>query len=255
MNKIVKYVLIDLLKNKIILGYAIFLCVLSMSIFNLGENPAKGILSLLNTVLIFIPLVTIIFSTIYLYNSSEFIELLLTQPLKRTTILISEFIGLTASLLVAVLIGIGIPVFLFDGSSAGVWLLGTSLFLTVIFTALAFSATVKSRDKSRGIGISILVWFYFALIYDGLVLLILFSFSDYPLEKPMIALSAFNPIDLARIAILLRLDVSALMGYTGAIFKEFLGNGYGVGFTIGALLLWATLPLWRALSVFKNKDI
>lgn len=255
MKKIIKYVMIDLLKNRIIIGYAVFLFILSVSIFNLGSDPAKGILSLLNVVLIFVPLVSIIFATIYLYNSAEFIELLLTQPIKRTTILLSEFIGLAASLLVAVFIGIGIPVLLFDGSAAGLWLLFASLMLTVIFAALAFAAAVKTRDKSKGIGISILLWFYFALIYDGLVLLILFTFSDYPLEKPMIVLSAFNPIDLARIAILLKLDVSALMGYTGAVFKEFLGSTTGVGFIIVALLLWMLLPLWRAVKVFKTKDI
>jgi Cu-processing system permease protein len=255
MSKIIKYVLIDLLRNKIVAGYALFLFILSMSIFNLGADSAKGILSLLNVVLILIPLVTIIFSTIYLYNSSEFIELLLTQPLKRKTILLSEFIGLTASLLLAVMAGIGIPVLLFDGSSAGLWLVLVSVFLTIIFSAMAFSATMKARDKSRGIGISILIWFYFALIYDGLVLLILFSFSDYPLEKPMIALSSLNPIDLARIAILLELDVSALMGYTGAVFKEYLGTATGVGFIVAALLTWAVLPLWRAVAVFNKKDI
>jgi Cu-processing system permease protein len=255
MNKIIKYIIIDLLRNKIVIGYTVFLLILSASIFNLGADPSKGILSLLNIVLIFVPLVSIIFSTIYLYNSSEFIELMRTQPLKRKTILLSEFAGISSALLLAVFIGVGIPVIIFDGSNAGWWLIIAALFLTIIFVALAFWASVATRDKSKGIGTSILLWFYFALIYDGLVLFILFSFSDYSLEKPMLAMCALNPIDLARIAILLKLDVSALMGYTGAVFQQFFGSSEGVIFVVCALVIWAVLPCWRAFALFKKKDL
>ena len=255
MKNIIKYIILDLLRNKIVIGYTIFLFILSASIFNLGADSSKGILSLLNIVLIFLPLVSIIFSTIYLYNSSEFIELMLTQPLKRRTILLSEFTGVSAAMLLAVFIGVGIPVIIFDGSTAGWWLIIASLVLTIIFIALAFYASIETRDKSKGIGISILLWFYFALIYDGLVLFLLFGFSDYPLEKPMIALCALNPIDLARIAILLKLDISALMGYTGAVFQDFFGSSEGIIFVICALMLWAVLPCWRAFALFNKKDM
>jgi Cu-processing system permease protein len=44
----------------------------------------------------------------------------------------------------------------------------------------------------------------FALIYDGLVLLILFTFSDYPLEKITLAVvCAETRFDLGRIFIML----------------------------------------------------
>jgi len=97
----------------------------------------------------------------------------------------------------------------------------TGMLLSVIFVSIALLASVKTRDKARGIGLSILLWFYFSIIFDGLVLFILFQFQDYPLEKPMIIFSFLNPIDLGRIQILLKMDISALMGYTGAIFKDF----------------------------------
>ena len=255
MVKILKYVLIDLFKNRIIIAYAVFLFILSVSIFNLSGDSSKGILSLLNVVLLFLPLVSIIFSAIYFYNSAEFTELLLTQPMKRTTILLSQFTGLCISLMAAVLAGIGIPVLLFDTSAAGLWLLFISLFLTIIFAAIATCTVIKIRDKAKGIGTSILLWFYFSLIYDGLVLFFLFSFTDYPLEKPMIIISLLNPIDLARIAILLKLDTAALMGYTGAVFKEFFDTTAGVAVIIIALLLWGILPICRAIAIFKRKDI
>lgn len=54
--------------------------------------------------------------------------------------------------------------------------------------ALAFLITVKVEDKVRGLGVSILLWLIFSMMYDGLVLLLASAFVDYPLEKPMLAL-------------------------------------------------------------------
>jgi Cu-processing system permease protein len=125
----------------------------------------------------------------------------------------------------------------------------------MIFSSLAFFASVKTRDKARGIGAVLLLWFYFALIYDGLILLILFTFSDYPLEKLTLLLSSLNPIDLGRIFIMLKMDISALMGYTGALYKDFFGSGSGILFTIVIMLLWAAIPLWLAVRAFKRKDL
>ena len=127
--------------------------------------------------------------------------------------------------------------------------------LTLVFSSLAFLASVKSRDKARGIGLARLIWFYFALIYDGLILLILFTFNDYPLEKLTVILSSLNPIDLGRIFIMLKMDVSALMGYTGALYKEFFGSSAGMLYTTGIMLLWIAIPLILAARSFKRKDL
>jgi Cu-processing system permease protein len=219
------------------------------------EDGSKAILSLLNIVLIVLPLVSMVFTTIHYYNSYEFIELMLSQPMSRTRILLSEYFGVCFSLLSAFWIGVGVPVLLFAADATGFALLFTGTALTIVFTSIAFFASVKSKDKARGIGFALLLWFYFALIYDGLVLLILFNFSDYPLEKFTLLLSAFNPIDLGRIFIMLQMDISALMGYTGALYKDFFGSGNGVLFTAGVMLVWAILPLWLALRSFRRKDM
>lgn len=255
MTKLLRYVVYDILRSKVIIAYTLFLFVVSLSLFQLEENDSKAILGLLNIVLIVVPLIGMIFTTIHYYNSYEFIELMLSQPLSRKKILLSEFGGVAVSLLSAFFIGVGIPVLLFASNETGITLLLTGGALTVIFASIAFLASVKARDKARGIGFALLLWFYFALIYDGLVLLILFSFSDYPMEKFTLLLSALNPIDLARISIMLKMDISALMGYTGALYKDFFGSSKGIIFTAGIMALWAALPLWWALASFKKKDM
>lgn len=255
MLKLSRYVLYDILRSKVVIAYTLFLFLVSLSLFQLEENNSKAMLSLLTIVLIVVPLISMIFSTIHYYNSYEFIELMLSQPLSRTRILLSEFGGVALSLLSAFFIGVGIPVLFFAFDETGLSLLFTGGSLTLIFTSIAFLASVKARDKARGIGAALLLWFYFALIYDGLVLMILFSFSDYPMEKFTLLLSALNPIDLGRIFIMLKMDVSALMGYTGALYKDFFGSGTGVLFTMVIMMTWIILPLYLALSLFKKKDL
>ena len=253
--KLSKYVLYDILRSKIILAYTLFLFIISISMFQMEENSSKAMLSLLNIILIVLPLVSLIFATIHYYNSYEFIELMSSQPMSRTRILLSEFAGVSISLLSAFFLGVGIPVLLFSPDATGFALLFTGMSLTLVFTSIAFLASVTARDKARGIGFALLLWFYFALIYDGLVLLILFSFSDYPLEKLTLLLSALNPIDLGRIFIMLKMDVSALMGYTGALYKDFFGSGTGILFTTGIMVLWIIIPLWLAVRKFRKKDL
>jgi len=236
-------------------AYTLFLLLISFSIFNLEDNSAKGLLSLLNIILIIVPLVSILFSAIYVYNSAEFLELLVSQPLKRRTIWLSIFSGLAFSLALSFFIGVGIPVMLYEFTATGLIMLLVGLLLSVIFVAIAMLATVKTRDKAKGIGIAILLWLYFSVLFDGMVLFILFQFADYPLEKIMIGISAFNPIDLSRILILLKMDVSALMGYTGAIFKDFFGTTVGFLIALSVMLGWVIFPAWLSLRQFSRKDL
>jgi Cu-processing system permease protein len=255
MLRLSKYIVYDILRSKIIIAYTLFLFVVSMSLFRLDEDGNRALISLLTIVLLVVPLVSMIFSTIHYYNSYEFIELMLAQPLSRTKILLNEYAGVAVSLNAAYLIGVGVPVVIFSSGETGIALLIIGVLLTLAFTSISFFASVKSRDKARGIGAAILLWFYFALIYDGLVMLILFSFSDYPMEKFTLLLSALNPIDMGRIFILLKMDTSALMGYTGALYKDFFGSGWGLMFTFGAMLLWIIIPLAGAVLTFKRKDL
>ena len=255
MKKIIKYVLLDILRNRMLIGYTVLLFAITMTMLFLGDNETKVLLSLLNIILIVLPLVSIVFSTIYYYNSVEFIELLVCQPIRRTAILLSIYAGLALSLLIAFGVGVGLPLLAMDHSFTAVLLVLIGVLLTAIFSALAILGSVRMRDKARGIGIAILAWFYFSLLYDGLVLFLLFQFSDYPLEKPSIVLGALNPIDLGRIMLLLRLDSSAMMGYTGAVFQEFFGSAGGMLVAVGLLVLWMALPLWAAVRRFNRKDL
>jgi len=71
----------------------------------------------------------------------------------------------------------------------------------------------------------------------------------------MVGVSALNPVDLARVLILLKMDVSAMMGYTGAVFKDFFGNNWGVLIAGMIMIAWAFFPLLFSMRKFNHKDL
>jgi Cu-processing system permease protein len=253
--RLLKYVLLDILKNRMVLFYTLFLLATSFGLFSMSGDATKGIASLLNIVLLVSPLLSLIFSTIYFYNSYEFIELLSAQPIQRKTILYSQYWGLCISLIVALLIGLGIPLMIFAPGKAALSLLIVSCGLTMAFVSLALLAAVLTRDKARGIGLSLLLWFYFTFIYDAMMLMIMFAYIDYPMETITLTMISLNPIDLARVIVLLQLDVSALMGYTGAMLQELFSSGKGVGLASSVMLIWIIAPLTLAVRIFNKRDL
>lgn len=253
--RIVKYVIYDILRSRIAVAYTIFLLLASVGLFNIGGDSGRGLVSLLSIVLMLVPLMSVVFSTVHFYNSYEFIELLSSQPLRRDTILLAEYLGVAGALSVAFIIGVAAPVAIYDGTQSGLYLVAAGLMLTLIFAAIAFLSAVCTRDKARGIGVAMLIWLFFTLIYDAFVLFVLVTFQDYPLEKPAIAMVALNPVDLARVMVLLQMDISALMGVTGAVMKEFFGNIAGIIAVVAALAFWMFVPLCLAVRIFRRRDL
>ncbi len=223
--------------------------------FQLDSDTSKVVLSLLNILLIVIPLVSVVFTTIHFFNSYEFIEMMLAQPVNRKIIFMSEYIAVSFSMVIAFVAGVGLPMLYYGAGAGALNLMLSGIILSLVFVSLAFLASVLTRDKARAIGIALLFWFYFVLIYDAFILWIVYNYSDYPLEKVTLAMVSLNPVDLARILMILKLDVSALMGYTGAFYKEFFGSSTGFIFSIVMLMLWVIIPLAIALRIFKRKDL
>ena len=255
MNKVLKYAALDILKNKIVIAYTVMLALFAWSAFSLEDNAAKGILTLLNIILLTVPLVSVLFSTIYVYNSSEFIELLVSQPIKRSKIWTALFIGLSLALVLAYIVGAGIPLLIFADLGTALMMIVAGSMLSIIFVAVAFLCSILTRDKAKGVGISLIVWLYFSLLFDGLVLFLFFQFADYPIEKIVVGLSALSPVDMCRILILLRLDVAAMLGMTGAVFKDNFGSGGGLLLSFGILALWIIIPFIISLKKFRKKDL
>lgn len=259
MLKVLKYSFFDLIRSSWSYVYFFFYLLLGVVLLFLNHDLSNAIITLMNVIIILVPLIGTIFGVMYFYSSREFSQLLLAQPVKRSSIFLGQYLGVAISLSLSLLLGLGIPFAAYGlFASAVIWdffmLLITGTFLTFIFTALAFNIGLSHENKIKGFGLAILVWLLLAVVYDGVFLISLVYFQEYPLDKFSLFASMFNPIDLSRILILLKLDISALLGYTGAVFKQFFGSGFGVLASFSVLSLWVILPVWRIARVSAKKD-
>lgn len=239
--------------------YFLFYLLLGVVLLFLNNDLSKAVITLMNVIIILVPLIGTIFGIMYHYDSREFTELLLAQPIKRSSIFLGQYFGVATSLSMSLIIGLGLP-FVFYGLfySSAIWdftlLLITGTFLTFIFTALAFMIGLSNENKIKGFGYAILLWLFMAVIYDGIFLMSILYFSDYPLDNFSLIAILTNPIDLSRVLILLKLDISALLGYTGAVFQRFFGTSFGTVLSGILLLLWVIIPTFFIWRIAKRKD-
>lgn len=249
----------DALRSRWIAVYTLFFLLATEGLLRFSGDGAKAVLSLSSAALIVVPLVTLVLSTIYVYNAREFTELLLAQPIRRSTLFSGLYLGLAVPMAAGFVAGVGLPLLIRGGGDpaqrgAVIALLAVGLLLTFVFTAIAFAIALGTDDRLRGLGVALGLWFVVALLYDGMVLVVVAMFGDYPIERALLGLTFANPVDLARVVLLLKLDVAALMGYTGAVFQRFFGGPLGITLAFAALILWAVVPYALGTRQFRRKD-
>lgn len=256
---VVRYELRNVARSRWLLAYTLFFLVATEALLRFGGGGSKALLSLMNVVLLLVPLVGTVFGTMYLYDAREFTELLLAQPVRRDQLYVGLYLGLALPLSGGFVAGIATPFLVHGVDDPGQWrllatLALTGVALTCVFVALAFVIAIRSEDRVKGLGAAVGVWLLFSLLYDGLVLLAVLLLGDYPLERPLLGLMLANPVDLARVLLLLQFDVSALMGYTGAVFEKFFGGGGGIAVAATALAAWVAAPVILGVRAFRKRD-
>ncbi|MHB1311632.1 MAG: ABC transporter permease subunit [Gemmatimonadaceae bacterium] len=248
----------DLSRNRWIVAYALAFLGIAEGLFWFGGTGPQVLLSLLNIVLLVLPLVALVFGTIHVYASREFVELLLAQPVPRRQLFAGLYLGLAIPLAGAFVVGAGIPFAIHarQGASLGgvAALLTAGVTLSLSFAAIATWIALKTDDRLKGVGLALGAWLVATVVYDGVVLGAAAAFGNYPLERPLLALMMANPVDLARVLVLTQLDVSALMGYTGALFEHTFGTALGTAVSVAALMVWCAVPLGLAERRFRNRD-
>lgn len=258
-RRVARYEASNVLRSRWVITYALFFLAATEGLLRFTGGSDRALLSVASIVLFVAPLVTIVYGTVYLYGAREFTELLLAQPVRRWHVFAGLYLGLSVPLSAALAAGVALP-FAFHGvddpAARGSLLLLVlaGVALTGIFTAFAFLIALHFEDRLRGLGAAIGLWLVLGLFYDGLVLFLAALLADHPMEKPILALVLANPLDLARVLLLLRFDIAALMGYTGAVFQRFFAGGAGMAASGAALVLWLAAPLVLGARAFRRKD-
>lgn len=258
MLKVFRYSFLDLLRSRWTLIYFLFFALASGGLTYLNGDGDQVIISLLNVVILLVPLVSMIYGLMYLYQVQDYVELLLAQPLSRRSVFSGYFGGLAAALSLAAVLGLAVPLLFVRAQAllepAWLLLLTLTVVLSLIFAALAAGLVLRYDNRLKGFGWGLFLWLILAVLYDGVFLVLLMSFQAYPLEKLALVLTLLNPIDMARTLLIFQLDYSALMGYTGAVFTKFLGSGWGSFTLSGAFLVWVVVPIGLFLRRARRRD-
>lgn len=257
--QIAGYGLRDLARNRWVLAYGLFFAIACGLLLRLEGTTPRAMLSLLNVVILLIPLTTIVFGTIYWHGAREFNELLLAQPVSRSRLFHGLFASLVAPLSAAFVIGVTVPLVLsrgFAGDNARliVLMLAAGVGLTVVFGALAVLIGGLVEDRLKAAGVALGTWLVLSVVYDAVVLLAGVRFAAWPLERALLAATFANPVDLARVLLVMQLDSSILLGHTGAVFTRVLGTSAGAAAALAGLAAWMLVPGLFALRAFRRRD-
>lgn len=246
----------DGLRSRLVYGFGGFFLLAGWGLYRLGGGGDKLVLSLLSLTLALVPLVCLVFGAASVYQSRRFIELMLAQPVPRGTLFRAVYLGLALPLALAWLLGC-LPWLVFAGGASPVALLlfcVTGIGLGLACCSLALLLALAVDNRLRGLGLALGLWLLLVLAWDALVLAVAYTFADWPLEGVILGLCLVNPVDLARVLVLLQFDLGALMGYTGAVFKLFFQSATGTALALASLGLWITVPLLMAGRIFRKKD-
>jgi Cu-processing system permease protein len=259
MMAVLRFCLKDLLRSRFIAAYFLFHLAAGFFLMRYAPTASAGLGALLSLVLFLGPLCSIVFGTLYFYQARGFQELMLAQPVGRVALLAGQGLALAIAFVSAFGLGLGISTVAagFIGSDdlalLGLFLGGGAL-LHLCFLALAFLIALSIDDRLKGFSTSLVVWLILVFFYDGALLAAVTAFSDYPLDRFTIGAILLNPVDLERILVLMQLDASALLGYTGAVFRRFFGTSLGIAAALLAMTAWVAAPTGLFFWRLRSKD-
>lgn len=211
--------------------------------------------SLLDLVLIVVPLAGLVLGTTRVHHARDVIELLLAQPVSRKRVFFSLWLRDTVPLALAIAVGVIAP-FAWHRSlgTMPLALAGAAASLAVISQTLAYVIALRQDDRVRALVWALAVWLTIAVLWDALLLFLALLLADRPIEGTMLALLASNPVDLVRVLMLLGSDAAAMLGYTGAVVSRALGTATGRAALGTILAAWLVVPIWVAARQFGRKD-
>lgn len=253
-NTLFRYESVALAKSRWLWIYLVAFNLILFSLRYFSNDPQQLFVSTMNSVLFFHSIGLLLFSTLSWQNNSEFISLILTQPIARRTVFwarLSAFclsIGLSTGLSLMIQMGPSLQ------ADESLRLLLSQTVIEIIFTGIGFLLAIQIQDRLKAMAIAAAVVLFFCLILDGLNLWIIINYSVYPLEKLILGLSSLNPLTLLKYQNLANDESSLWIGYSGLLLRRAWETGFIKAVSSLALLLWIVTPVSVAWMRFKRKD-
>jgi Cu-processing system permease protein len=228
------------------------------------QDFARTAASLVQVVLLLVPLASLVFGVMALAPEPGAAELLFSQPVPRHAILGGKVLGLFLALVAAQAIGFGAAgLVLFsrvggDGLGAFLGVAGGSVVLTAVSlsAAAAIAAGETSLRRARNLAAALVVWFVAVVLFDVAALGVASLLPSGPASRVVMVGAILNPIDAVRTATLLSVEGTTAFGAASLAFLRFTGGAAGATVWLGASMIgWIVLPLTLAVARLSRADI
>jgi len=219
--------------------------------------------SLVQLVLLLVPLTALTFGALALTAERGGAEMLYSQPVSRTRILVGRFLGLWLALSAAQLLGFGAAGLVVnreagsEGVGAFLVVAGMSIGLTTVFLSIAaLLAQGRSGRRARVLATALVVWFVAVVLYDVAVLGIASLLRSGTASRLLITAALLNPVDAARTAALMWIEGTAAFGAASLALLRFTG-GPAAAFLLLACsgVIWSVAPLVLAARRLSRADV
>ncbi len=258
-------------RNRWVISFALLFAGLTLGLGYFGmvtsgyagfQDFVRTAASIVNTGGFLIPLFALVLGVVSFVTHPEYLELLVTQPISRTRVLVGRYLGLCLTVLGAAGLGFGLPgavIAMAAGTEGALRYLAVIVYLGLLamaFTGIALLVTLLAKRRQVALGIALGVWIFFELVYGLLMLGSTLYLPEKVLKTSLLIGLLGNPVDLARVLSLLHIGGPQLFGPAGATLVKLTGSPT-VATLVGVvgLLLWVVVPLLVAVQLFKHQDL
>jgi Cu-processing system permease protein len=253
--------------------FAVVFAALSLAVASSGyvmsggsglQDFARTAASLVQLVLLLVPLTSLLFGVMALSPDPGEAELLFSQPVARTTILAGKILGLFLALVAAQAVGFGAAGLLLfartgaEGIGGFLGVVAGSVVLTAVFltVAAAVAAGGASRRRARNLAVALVIWFAAVVLFDVAALGVASLLPSGLASRVLMVAAIVNPVDAVRTGTLLAVEGTTAFGAASLAFLRFTGGAVGAACWLGfSVIVWVVAPLIAASARLSRADI
>ncbi len=228
------------------------------------QDFARTSASLVQLVVLVVPLASLLMGVLALAPERGTAELLFSQPVSRRAILLGKLLGLLAALAAAEFVGFGLAgliVFSSTGEEGG-WgyalLVLGSFLLTAAFLAIAalIAAGAVGRKRTRALALAVVVWFVAVILLDLAALGVASLLPSTAASRLLIVSVMANPAGAVRTGALLGIEGTAAFGSASLALLRFTGGPAGAAVLLAlSVLAWVVVPTAAAARRLSRVDL
>ena len=219
--------------------------------------------SLVQIVVLLVPLTALTFGALTLTPDRGAAELLYSQPVPRWRILTGRVLGLLVALTAAELIGFGAAGIVVNqqagagGAGGFLIVVGMSVALTSVFLSVAaLLAQAEPGRRARVLAAALVVWFVAVVLYDVAALGVASLLRSGTASRVLMTAALANPVDAARIWSLMAIEGTAAFGAASLALLRFTGGAGTAGLWVAASIsFWIAVPLLLAARRLARADV